>query len=58
MAFSKIFKSKKTAPTPTTRSAASTPRVSRENLRGHNNPMEAFDKLHKTNTAWARTFIR
>ncbi|KAJ2806549.1 hypothetical protein FBU31_003920 [Coemansia sp. 'formosensis'] len=58
MAFTKIFKSKKSAPTPTTRSAASTPRASRENLRGHNNPIEVFEKLHKTNAAWARTFIR
>ncbi|KAJ2495583.1 Elongation factor 1-gamma, partial [Coemansia sp. RSA 2052] len=40
MAFTKIFKSKKGASTPTTRSAATTPRVSRENLRDHNNPME------------------
>ncbi|KAJ2767912.1 hypothetical protein GGI18_005699, partial [Coemansia linderi] len=53
-----IFKSKKAAPTPTTRSAASTPRVSRENLRGHNGPMDALEKLHKTNAAWARTYIR
>ncbi|KAJ2012320.1 hypothetical protein IWW57_006351 [Coemansia sp. S610] len=58
MAFTKIFKSKKAAPTPTTRSAASTPRVSRENLRGHNCPMDALEKLHKTNAAWARTYIR
>ncbi|KAJ2332415.1 hypothetical protein GGI00_002799 [Coemansia sp. RSA 2681] len=58
MAFTKIFKTKKGASTPTTRSAATTPRVSRENLRGHNNPMEVFERLHKTNAAWARTYIR
>ncbi|KAI8323527.1 hypothetical protein GQ54DRAFT_103390 [Martensiomyces pterosporus] len=59
MALTKIFrKSNKTTSAPP--SATATPRTSAEFVaRGHNNAMEAHEKLRKaTNAAWARTFIR
>ncbi|KAJ1769491.1 hypothetical protein IW138_004955 [Coemansia sp. RSA 986] len=60
MAFTKFFsKSKKrTTATATTSSPTATPRTTSEYHRNLNDPMEVYERLQKTNTAWARALMR
>ncbi|KAJ2382263.1 hypothetical protein GGI23_007403, partial [Coemansia sp. RSA 2559] len=52
-------KSKKRATaTASTSSPTATPRTTFEYQRGHNDPMEVYERLQKTNAAWARALLR
>ncbi|KAJ1988901.1 hypothetical protein GGI26_005351 [Coemansia sp. RSA 1358] len=61
MAFSKFFsksnKKTKMSRVAISSSANPTPRTSAEFTHGYNNPMEVFDRLQQTNTAWAQVML-